>query len=82
MTPHNDDGTIHRQRKTGEEQIFTSVEAVDFLLKAYATDSNIAQTTSDIACVKKSSVETSVQFADVHRVCKLFFLSFLIEIGK
>lgn len=43
----------------------TYVEAVNYLQKAYPTDSNIANATSKIASLSKVSNETLVQFADV-----------------
>lgn len=53
MGLQKDDGTIHRLPKQSKEQITTYVEAVNFLLKSNVTDSNIAQTASSIACLKK-----------------------------
>lgn len=67
MTLHKDDGTVHRLPSIGEEQIPTYVEAVNNLLKSYAADSNIAKATSDVACLKKTSMEALVQFADLLR---------------
>lgn len=66
-TLHKDEGTTHKMPKTGEDHISTYVRAVNFLLKSYATDSNIAKATSNIACLKNASMYTSVQFADVLR---------------
>lgn len=74
VTLHKDKGTTSRLPKWGEEQIFVYVKAVSFFLsKSYATGSNIAKETSDIACLEKTPIETSVQFADVFRskvVCR------------
>lgn len=67
MTFHKDDQTAHRLPMTDEEQILMCVEAGKVLLNFYATDSNIARAASDIACVKKISIDTSVQFADILR---------------
>lgn len=65
MTSYEDDGTIHRLPEAGKGQISTYVEAVDFLLKSYATYSNTAKAASEIPALRKTPVETSVQFADV-----------------
>lgn len=72
VTPCKVDGTTHRLPMAGEEQIFMYVEAVNSLLKSYATDFNLARATSEVASLKTTPKETSVQFADVFptkRVC-------------
>lgn len=61
------DETTHRLPKASEKQISIYVEATNFLLKFIATDSNIAMATSDKVCLKKTLMETSVQFASVLR---------------
>lgn len=68
ISPHKDDGTAHRLQKTHEEQNSTYVEAVNFLLKSYAINYSNAMATSDIECLKKVSMDTSVQLADVFRL--------------
>lgn len=67
MSPHKDEETSHRLAKTSEEQSSMYVEAVCFLLKSHATYFNTAKTASDIACLKETSTETSVQFSDFLR---------------
>lgn len=65
MTLHKDHGATHRLPMMGKEQFSTHVKAVNFLLESYATSSNIVKAESDIICMKKASIETSVQFSDV-----------------
>lgn len=43
MNPYKDDETVHRLAMADNEQPCTYMEADDFLLKSYATDSNIAK---------------------------------------
>lgn len=38
---------------------------MNYLLKSYKTDSNIAKAMSDIAVLRKAAKKTSVKFADV-----------------
>lgn len=45
----------------------TYVEAVNYLLKFYSTDSNISKAAFEIAALRKAANETSAQFADVLR---------------
>lgn len=52
MTPYEDDGTTKRLSKAGEKQISMYVEAVNFLLKSYTTDSDIARATSKISVLR------------------------------
>lgn len=67
MTPQKDAGATHRLPKTGEEQMSTYVKAATFLLKSYATGFDLVKATSATACLKKASMETSVQFVDALR---------------
>lgn len=67
MDPHSDDGTTWKLLWTGEEQISTYVEDVNFLLKFYTADFNFARATLNIGCFKKVSTKISVQFDDVLR---------------
>lgn len=53
MSLHKDNGTTPRVPKTDDEQISTYLEALNLLVKGYATESNIAKRTSDIASFKK-----------------------------
>lgn len=55
---HKDNETTHRLRRTSEQQVSTYVEAVNVLLKFYATDSNIATATLNMASLKKALIET------------------------
>lgn len=73
MASHRDSATTNRSPKTGKKQISTYVKAADLLLKSTAMDFSTAKVTSDIACFKKPSTETSVQFADV---LKSMFVSY------
>lgn len=54
ITPHKDDETTYRLPKTGEEQVFTYVEAMPFFLNSYATESNIAKAKTNIAYLKRA----------------------------
>lgn len=65
ITAYEDVGTTHRLLNAGKEQIYTYVEAVNFILKSYTTDSNIVTVASKIAALSTALMETSVQFADV-----------------
>lgn len=62
-----DKGVSARLPKAGEEQKSTYVEVVNYLLKSYATDSNIAKATSNKARLKKTWFETSKQFGGLLR---------------
>lgn len=42
-TLHKDDGTTHRVLKLGQKQISKYVDAVNFLLKLYATEFHITR---------------------------------------
>lgn len=64
---YEDDETAKRQSKAGGEQISTYVKAICFLLKSYATNSNVAKARSETAALQKTSMKTSVLFADVLR---------------
>lgn len=63
-----DDGKTHRQSEASEEQNSTFVEAVNSLLKLYATDSNMASATLKIAVLRKTSMKTPVQLVYVLRI--------------
>lgn len=65
MNRNKDDETTHRLPETNEGQISTYVEAFNFLLIFWATNLNIDKATSDIVCIKKTSIKTLVKFADV-----------------
>lgn len=67
MMFYKNDGTAHRLPKAGEEQISTYAEAVNFLLKLYATGFNIPKATLEIAALRKTTMEAPVQFADILR---------------
>lgn len=60
MDPRGDAHGKNLLLKAGEEQITAYVEAVNYLLKSYATNSNITKVTLEIAWLKKVSNETSV----------------------
>lgn len=53
--------------KVEEEQITIYFKIVNYLLKSYATERNIAEATLEIALLKNAPNGTSVQFADVLR---------------
>lgn len=65
LTSHEDIRTTHRLPKKGEKQIFTYAESGNILLKFYATNSNIAKSTSEIVCLRKTTMKISAQFVDV-----------------
>lgn len=54
-------------------QILMYVKAVRFLYKTHATDFNSAMATSEIACLRKTLMETAVVFAGVLRTKVLPF---------
>lgn len=64
-TSLSDGWTSHRLPKTGVKQISTYVEAVNFLLKFYATDSNISKAAPEKVCLKIASMKNLIVFADV-----------------
>lgn len=64
MTLRKDVGNTHGLPKTGKEQIFTYMEAVNSLLQSRVTNSNVATAASDVVCSKNASEETLVQFVD------------------
>lgn len=59
-THYEDDRTTHRLPKAGEEWVSTYVEAVNILLKLYATDSNIAKAASETTALRKIPMVTPV----------------------
>lgn len=65
MSPWGDAKGKYPLLQVDEKQITTYFEAVNYLLKFYAMDHNIAKAISDISLLKTASNEISVQFADV-----------------
>lgn len=65
MAPRGDGNHAIPLPKASGEQISTYVEVVNYLLKAYPTDANIAEATSEVASLKKAHLKTSVHFANV-----------------
>lgn len=60
MTPHKDEFHTLPLLKTSVKQITTYIEAVNYLLKSFATDANIVKATSKGARLRKATMETSV----------------------
>lgn len=65
LTPRGDSALY--LPKTDRKQISSYVEAVNYLLKSYATDANIAKASPKEVNLRKAPPETSVQFSDVLR---------------
>lgn len=63
-----DASTLVRREFKGQKRIYLHVEAVNYLLNAYATNDEIANVASKIESFKKLSSQTAAQFADALKV--------------